>query len=259
MHQRTANASSSDPYEQLVTLDRRGETAWIMANMVTSLDGASATDGTSGGLGGPGDKTMFQAIRDLSDVIIAGSATVTAEDYQPPRPGDTRQARRKANGGAAGPVIAIVTNSLRMDPSNALFGDQTQRPIIITSESANPERAAVLAEVAEIIVAGGETVSLEDASRALFERGHRVQLVEGGPRLLGQFIEARLVDEFFVTVAPVLVGGPSSRIAVSSHGITAPMELASVLEDGNELYLRYLRPRSRGANQRDQAIGAAHQ
>ena len=39
------------------------------------------------------------------------------------------------------------------------------------------------------------------------ERGVRSLLCEGGPRLHGNLVEAGLVDELFVTVAPKLAGG----------------------------------------------------
>jgi 5-amino-6-(5-phosphoribosylamino)uracil reductase len=43
---------------------------------------------------------------------------------------------------------------------------------------------------------------------------HRV-LLEGGPELNGQFIAEGLVDEWNLTIAPVLLSGQSSR---SAHG-----------------------------------------
>ena len=57
---------------------------WVLANMIASADG-SATDagGRSGGLGGPADKAVFGAVRAIADVVVAGAATVMAEDYGP--------------------------------------------------------------------------------------------------------------------------------------------------------------------------------
>ena len=35
---------------------------WLMTNMIASIDGATAVDGLSGGLGGAGDKAVFRAL-----------------------------------------------------------------------------------------------------------------------------------------------------------------------------------------------------
>ncbi|MFV1991821.1 MAG: dihydrofolate reductase family protein [Acidimicrobiales bacterium] len=256
MQSRITTDNNIDPFEDFLATDRRGRHPWVMANMVTSIDGASAADGTSGGLGGPGDQTVFKAIRDLSDVIIVGSSTAAVENYHPPLPNKARQTRRTNNGAAPGPVVALVSKSLKMDPLSKLFSDDKQRPIIITPESADTERINQLGDVAEMIVVGGDQVTPRAASQALFDRGYYVQLIEGGPRLLGQFLQAQIIDEFFVTLAPKLVGGPSPRIAVGSGSTNTPMELASVLQDGDELYLRYVSSRARQLSQHDPGAAA---
>ena len=53
--------------------------------MVATVDGATAVDGRSGGLGGPADKGVFGAIRAVADVILVGAGTVRAERYGSPR------------------------------------------------------------------------------------------------------------------------------------------------------------------------------
>jgi hypothetical protein len=66
---------------------------WVMSNMISSIDGAAALDGVSGGLGGPGDKAVFSALRSVADVVLAAAGTVRAERYRPPQTTTTQQAR----------------------------------------------------------------------------------------------------------------------------------------------------------------------
>jgi diaminohydroxyphosphoribosylaminopyrimidine deaminase/5-amino-6-(5-phosphoribosylamino)uracil reductase len=48
------------------------------------------------------------------------------------------------------------------------------------------------------------------ALKALFDRGVRHVLLEGGPTLAGAFLEARLVDQVVAYIAPKLLGaGPA--------------------------------------------------
>ena len=44
-----------------------------------------ASTGVSGGLGGPGDKAVFSALRGVADVVLVAAGTVRAEHYGPPR------------------------------------------------------------------------------------------------------------------------------------------------------------------------------
>ena len=42
----------------------------VRGNAIASLDGAATTAGTSGGLGGPGDRRLFAVLREAADVIV---------------------------------------------------------------------------------------------------------------------------------------------------------------------------------------------
>lgn len=53
--------------------------------MVASLDGATAVEGVTAKLGGPGDQRIFFLLRSVADVILVGAQTVRAEGYGPPR------------------------------------------------------------------------------------------------------------------------------------------------------------------------------
>lgn len=217
---------------------------WVLVNMVASLDGAIAVADRSGGLGGPADKAMFAALRGVADVVLAGAGTVRAEGYGPARPSDATRAARRARGQAGAPRIAVVTRSLRLDLAAPLFTEPVEPTIVITCAAADSARRAAVAEVAELLVAGDHEVDLAAALTQLSERGAEVITCEGGPRLNGDLVVADLIDEWDLTVSPVLVGGEAGR---SSRGPdpAAPgaMRLDRVLEDHGFLLTRWLRDR----------------
>jgi riboflavin biosynthesis pyrimidine reductase len=210
-----------DPAE-CYSREDRGRSPWLLVNMIETLDGATALDGRSGAIGGPADKAVFGAIRSLADVILVGAGTVRAENYGPP------------SGGAR---LAIVTSSLDLDPSARVFSDG-YRPMVITTEQADPGRRATLEGVADVVTAGATTVEVRAALRLLTG----VVVCEGGPSLNGQLVAEGLVDEMCVSVAPLLASGSSSRLA---HG-PAPaepeqLELRDVLDQDGFVFLRYVR------------------
>ena len=81
---------------------------------------------------------------------------------------------------------------------------------------------------------------------ALHDDGDQVILSEGGPSVLGQLLQARLVDDLFLTLAPTLLGRASTepRLGLVEATLftpeTAPeLDLRSVRRHGSHLFLRY--------------------
>jgi riboflavin biosynthesis pyrimidine reductase len=229
---------------------------WVLVNMIASVDGA-ATDptGRSGGLGGPADLRVFSAIRALADIVLAGAGTVRTERYGPARLLPALEDARRARGQSPRPRIAVVTRSLALDLDLPLFCEATDeyRPIVITTtagldrvrSTGDATATQNLAMVAEIVVAGDESVDWHTALRALRSTARAgVVLVEGGPNTNAQLVAADLVDELCLTVSPQLVGADAHRI-VRGVGADAPrrMALDRVLLEDDYLFLRYLRVR----------------
>jgi riboflavin biosynthesis pyrimidine reductase len=212
-----------------------GGRPWVLVNMIATVDGATAVDGRSGGLGGPPDKLVFSAIRAVADVILVGAGTVRAESYGPPRIPPGREAP---------PRLAIVTRALDIDPSARVFQEAPldRRPIVVTTERSDPSRRAALAGVADVIVAGDDSVDVVQTVAALGDRGARVVLCEGGPSLNGQLVAAGVLDELCLSLAALVAGGSSPRLAhaVASPDVV-PMRLDRVLEADGMLFLRYVR------------------
>ncbi len=74
------------------------------------------------------------------------------------------------------------------------------------------------------------------------EHGVRVLLCEGGPSLLHSLLGEGLVDELFLTLAPVVVGDDSQPRIVAGGplpGGARELGLRWVLRAGGELFLRY--------------------
>ena len=217
------------------------ERPWLRANMIASADGAATLAGRAGGLGNPTDQRLLGLLRALSDVVIAGSGTVITEGYGPARVRDEYRAVRAEAGQPPAPVMAVVSNQLRLDFSSRYFTDERQRPIVITCEAAPPDRMQAAHQVADVIVAGAKVVEPPLLVEALAERGYRRLLCEGGPTFLGDVAANGALDELCLTVSPMLVGGPSRRV-LDGPVIDPPsrLDLTQLLIDDDQLlYARY--------------------
>jgi riboflavin biosynthesis pyrimidine reductase len=214
---------------------------WLRANMVSSLDGASRLEGLSDGLSSEGDKRVFGVLRALADVVLVGAQTVRAEGYRPARARDDFAEARAARGQQPAAAIAVVTRSLDLDLDQPLFTEPLVPTVVVTCAGAPADALKAAGRVTEMIVAGEQQVDLAAAVTALAERGWTRQLTEGGPRLLGQLVEAGLLDELCLTLGPLLSPGDAPRITVGPPGLTRPMELVALLEEKGFLFARYAR------------------
>lgn len=214
----------------------------VRANMVTSLDGASALHGTSTALGSAGDKAVFDALRGLADVVVVAAGTVAAEQYGEAQPNADYAACREASGQQPAPVLAVVTGRLSLDPGSPVA--RAPGTLILTCAAAPADRRRALAAAgADVIDCGEESVDLRAALRVLADRGLWRVLCEGGPSLLGSIVVEGLLDEICLTYSPRLVGGEGGRILRSSvENDGPPMQPVHVLgDDDGFLYTRWRR------------------
>ena len=187
---------------------------WVTGVMVSSLDGRATRDGTSRALGGPTDLEMLLALRRRADALIVGPGTVRAEGYGPlPCP------------------AVLVSRSFDLPWDAGLFAAPGQRVLVYTR--AQRELPDVAAEVEAVPIVGLAAVLAD-----LRERGVGRLLCEGGPTLNRALLAEGLLDELFLTLAPV-VAGDAGAPAIIAPGDPAALSLRSVATADGELYLRY--------------------
>jgi riboflavin-specific deaminase-like protein len=226
---------------------------FLRANFVASLDGSVEVSGTSHALSSPGDREVFRALRGVCDAVLVGAGTVRAEGYRPIRLQPTWTYWRRTRALPLVPRLAVVSGSLQLD-LDRLTSEQAEPPIILTTASAPAERRRAADRRAELVAAGEGAVNLGLAVRELRRRGLAHILCEGGPSLLGSLLEAGLVDELCLSIAPLLCG-PGGKRLLAGPTLAAPLgfELTQVLTDGATLFVRYRAPIRRGETGRREA------
>jgi 5-amino-6-(5-phosphoribosylamino)uracil reductase len=221
-----------------------GRETWLRANMVATLDGAAQHDGRSQPISSAADMRIFGTLRALADVVIAGAETVRQEGYRPARVRADFAEARQAAGQAPVPAIAVVSASLELDFSLPLFTSPLVPTLVLTGAAAAPDRVAAAERAGARVVIAGDGVGVDPARAltALAGLGHTRLLTEGGPRLLGQFVTAGVLDELCLTVSPMLTAGDAQRIA-GGPAVEVPRRfvLASLLEEEGFLFSRYRR------------------
>jgi riboflavin biosynthesis pyrimidine reductase len=191
---------------------------YVVANMVSSADGRATLDGASAGLSGPADRALFHALRGQVDAVLAGTGTLRVERYRRLILQPERREGRRARGLAPDPLAVVLSRSGDL-PDIELLTDPEQPRAVFTGDDADP--ASALRRVRQ-------------------EHGVRSLLCEGGPTLLGSLFAAGLVDELFLVLSPVVVGGDWPRTVVGpAFHPPVTLELVHLLEHDDMLFTRY--------------------
>jgi 2,5-diamino-6-(ribosylamino)-4(3H)-pyrimidinone 5'-phosphate reductase len=189
---------------------------FIFINSAMSADGKiSSTLHRQVRISGKEDLARVDVLRAESDAVMVGVGTVLADD-----PGlrvksrHLREARRK-KGLPEDPLRIIADSRARTPPSARLLGPGC---LLAVAASAPQDRLEELSSKCEIIVCGKEQVDLRELFSRLFERGVRRIMVEGGATLNWSLLKLGLVDELYVYVGAMLIGGENAPTLVDGQG-----------------------------------------
>lgn len=186
-------AALAAPFRRYI-LDGR---PWVVLKAAISLDGRIATaGGDSKWITGEAARAAGHGLRARCDAVLVGRGTAHADD--------PRLTVRDAEG--ADPLRVVVDSDAALSPDAALLGPGA---LVFHAPDADPARVAALAGTGAEICAVPRAAAGLDLGRALAllaQRGVVSLLVEGGGRLHGSLLAARLADEACFFVAPRLLG-----------------------------------------------------
>ena len=181
---------------------QRQRRPWVRCKLAASLDGRTAmADGESRWISSPQARADAQRLRARSSAILTGVGTVLADD---PRldvrdPGLRRPGRQ--------PLRVVMDRWLRM-PADARMLSLEGRTLVLSRHPRPPEAALRPSSRLDIVSLEGEgDAFLAAALRHLAVREQVNELlVEAGGRLSGALLQAGLVDELLLYLAPRLLG-----------------------------------------------------
>jgi riboflavin-specific deaminase-like protein len=237
LYPRPGKVEAEEAYTRLDLGSRApAQRPYVVLNMVATLDGKAAVEGSTRGMGGEADREIFHLLRTQADALLVGASTVRRERYGKAVKSDALRERREAEGLAPDPVTVIVSASGELPDDLPLL--QVQGAPVVVATGAERDFAGVPADVTTLRVGDDLPVLL---ARLREEHGVRSVLCEGGPTLNTHLLAAGLVDELFLSVDPVLVGGENALTIVAGKPLHRPVpaELVSLLQADGELFFRW--------------------
>jgi riboflavin-specific deaminase-like protein len=194
-------------------------------------------------LSGPADLDRVDEVRAGCDAILVGAGTVRTDDPRLQVRDPRRRARRTARGLPEHPARVTLTATGDLDPGARWFAPGALRLVYCAAPAVRIARAR-LGDSA-VVIDAGDPLSLDFVLSDLAERSVVRLLVEGGARVLGQFLARGLADELHLALAPFFVAQPGAPrldldFPANPDGPARPMTLAELLRLDDVVVMRYL-------------------
>lgn len=174
---------------------------YIRCKLAMSVDGRTAmADGTSQWITGPAARLDVQKWRARSSAIVTGKDTVQKDD--------PALDVREVDTGGRQPLRVVLDRQLKISLEARLFSRAGD--VVVYTVSPCPEREKSYLDAGRNIVridgSGGKDFLLAVFSHLAREHEINEVLVECGSTLSGSLMQAGLLDELIIYMAPVLLG-----------------------------------------------------
>ena len=225
---------------------------FLFAKMASSLDGRTAmANGDSQWITGAAARRKVQCLRAASCAIITGVGTVLqddpsliarAEGLPDTYPGaEIRQ-----------PLRLVLDSALRTPPSARIL-QQVGETIIVSLEQSEAKLAPLRDRGATLVTMPGRggRVDLQALLRWLAQERacNEVMVESGGPILVGALLQAGLLDELQLFVAPTLMGSearPLAQLPLVHMGEQLRLHIEDMRAVGDDWWIRARPHKKRG-------------
>ena len=214
----------------------------VFSNTAVSIDGRINTrERGFTMLGTSADHARMSRLRARADAVLVGGATFRNWPH-PALPDAPDRASL-----ASKPWTVVVSRTMNVPVTREFLAEPGFRPLFLTRRAAVPD--GFPAEI-EGYDGPGDDLPVPWMLEALARRGIERLLIEAGGDLLFQFVAADAVDEIFLTVCPLVIGGDAPSVADGAGFDLATMKRLKLLSHealGDELFLHYAVRRHAGS------------
>ena len=210
------------PYWDAIFGPLRGDAAdglLVVGQIGQSLDGRVATtSGHSHYINGPAGLAHLHRLRAIVDAVVVGVGTALADDPQ-------LTVRHVAG---PNPARVVIDPSARLSAGAKMFTRDGLRRLVMTAHDAKAQLPADIEIVR--LQSFQRRIAPEAILSALYGRGLRRILIEGGAETVSRFLIAGCLDRLHVVVAPIIIGTgrPSFNLPLIERvqeALHAPMKI----------------------------------
>lgn len=156
------------------------------------------------------DMERMYKLRNECDAVLVGIGTILADDPKLTVKDSCMKNPKQP--------IRIILDAHCKTPENALSVNDAAKTLIITAKKCNKNYGKNV-EVVQCATDKKGLIDLNKLLDVLYKRGIKKLMVEGGGTIIWNFLNQRLVDDLYVYVSPVIVGGSNTPTLADGDGI----------------------------------------
>jgi 2,5-diamino-6-(ribosylamino)-4(3H)-pyrimidinone 5'-phosphate reductase len=187
------------------------EKPYVIINCAMSADGKIALSTRNQiKISSEEDTKRMYELRNQSDAVLVGINTIISDDPKlTVKEGYVKKMHQP---------IRIILDSNCKTPKNALVVDGKAKTWIIASKKYNKKYGPNV-EILSCKKDCNGLIDLHCLLNLLYVRGIKKLMVEGGGTVIWSFLKERLVDELFIYVGPIIIGGKDTPTVTDGYGI----------------------------------------
>jgi 2,5-diamino-6-(ribosylamino)-4(3H)-pyrimidinone 5'-phosphate reductase len=201
---------------------------YVIFNTAMSLDGRVGKKDKQIVFANKLDNYRVHRLRGSMEAIMIGVETVLSDDPELV----VSEALKKP--------VRVIIDAKGEIPLNSKVLDGTAKTIVVVSKGISQITLQRLKDKGvEVISLGDYSVPLRDLMWALYRRGIKKIMLEGSGSLSRRMFNERLVDELYITIAPILIGQGIDLF----HGEldkNTELDLEGILQYGDQVVLHYM-------------------
>jgi 2,5-diamino-6-(ribosylamino)-4(3H)-pyrimidinone 5'-phosphate reductase len=164
------------------------------------------------------DIRRVHQLRNSCDAILVGIGAVLSDD---PKLTVKQKYVEKVN-----QPLRIVLDSECKTPINALVVNNKAKTIIFTKENYKDKKTYPNnVEIISVKTNENGQLDLYEIIQILQQKKIQTLLIEGGGTIIWNFLQAQLVDEIYVYIGPIVIGGKNTPTMADGMGITSENEV----------------------------------
>jgi len=180
-----------------------------------------------------------------ADAVMIGGKTLIHDDSGLTVKSESRQQQRLKLGKTKEPAkLAIISDASQIKMGGDFLSKGDGQKYIFTTQRTSQEIIDLLSKAGcQCFVYGENKVDLKKVMLKIVDLGIESVLVEGGGELIFSLIKEKLVDEIYMKLGDLIIGGADSPTLADGQGFElgefVKTELLNVERQGNVMILRY--------------------
>jgi 2,5-diamino-6-(ribosylamino)-4(3H)-pyrimidinone 5'-phosphate reductase len=201
---------------------------YVFINCAMSVDGKIASpSGKQMRISCDEDIKRMYELRNDADAVLVGIRTILSDDPK-------LTVKEKYVKNPKQPIRVVLDTNCRT-PINALVVNDTAKTIIFTSKECNKNFSKNV-EIIRCKTKQDGLIGLEEVMKYLTDHDIKKLMVEGGRTVISNFLTSGFVDDMFVYVGPMTIGGGNTPSIAS---ILVDLELINTKNIGPGKLLHY--------------------